>query len=52
MIRAISLRCPALHDPISPIIVHPSIIGWEAKQLVRLTLRLRGLLRVMSCCAE
>ena len=33
MIRAkIWFRCAAVHDPISPIIVHPSIIGWEAKQ--------------------
>ena len=33
MIRAkIWFRCAAVHDPISPIIVHPAIIGWEAKQ--------------------
>jgi len=33
MIRAkIWFRCAAVHDPISPIIVHPVIIGWEAKQ--------------------
>jgi hypothetical protein len=33
MIRAkIWFRCAAVHDPISPLIVHPAIIGWEAKQ--------------------
>ena len=33
MIRAkIWFRCAAVHDPITPIIVHPAIIGWEAKQ--------------------
>jgi hypothetical protein len=33
MIRAkIWFRCAAVHDPISPIIVHPATIGWEAKQ--------------------
>ena len=33
MIRAkIWFRCAAVHDPISPVIVHPAIIGWEAKQ--------------------
>jgi hypothetical protein len=33
MIRAkLWFRCAAVHDPISPIIVHPAIIGWEAKQ--------------------
>ena len=33
MIRAkIWFRCAAVHDPISPILVHPAIIGWEAKQ--------------------
>jgi hypothetical protein len=33
MIRAkIWFRCAAVHDPITPIIVHPAVIGWEAKQ--------------------
>ena len=33
MIRAkIWFRCAAVHDPISPILVHPAIIGWKAKQ--------------------
>ena len=33
MIRAkIWFRCAAVHDPITPIIVYPAVIGWEAKQ--------------------
>ncbi len=24
-------RCAAVHDPISPVIVKPAVIGWEAK---------------------
>ena len=33
MIRAkIWFRCAAVHDPITPIFVHPAVIGWEAKQ--------------------
>ncbi len=33
MIRAkIWFRCAAVHDPISPVIVQPAFIGWEAKQ--------------------
>ena len=33
MIRAkIWFRCAAVHDPISPVIVRPATIGWEAKQ--------------------
>ena len=33
MIRAkIWFRCAAVHDPISPILIRPAIIGWEAKQ--------------------
>ena len=33
MIRAkIWFRCAAVHDPITPIIVRPAVIGWEAKQ--------------------
>ena len=25
-------RCAAMHDPVTPTIVQPAIIGWEAKQ--------------------
>jgi len=25
-------RCAAMHDPVTPIVVQPSLIGWEAKQ--------------------
>ena len=25
-------RCAALHDPVTPIVVQPALIGWEAKQ--------------------
>jgi hypothetical protein len=33
MIRfRIWFRCAAMHDPVSPIVVKPGIIGWEAKQ--------------------
>jgi len=33
MIRAkLWFRCAALHDPVTPIIVQPALIGWEAKQ--------------------
>jgi len=33
MIRAkIWFRCAVVHDPVSPIIVQPALIGWEAKQ--------------------
>ncbi len=32
MIRAkIWFRCAAVHDPITPMIVQPAFIGWEAK---------------------
>ena len=32
MIRAkIWFRCAAVHDPITPMVVQPSLIGWEAK---------------------
>jgi hypothetical protein len=32
MIRArLWFRCAAVHDPVTPIIVSPSVIGWEAK---------------------
>src|SRR3989304_5631925 len=33
MIRAkIWFRCAAMHDPVTPIVVKPAIIGWEAKK--------------------
>jgi len=33
MIRAkIWFRCAAVHDPVTPIVVQPAIIGWEAKK--------------------
>lgn len=33
MIRAkLWFRCAAMHDPVTPIIVQPAIIGWEAKE--------------------
>ena len=33
MIRAkIWFRCAAMHDPVTPIVVQPAIIGWEAKK--------------------
>ena len=25
-------RCAAMHDPVTPIVVQPAVIGWEAKQ--------------------
>ena len=25
-------RCAAMHDPVTPTIVQPALIGWEAKQ--------------------
>lgn len=25
-------RCAAMHDPVTPIVLQPAIIGWEAKQ--------------------
>jgi len=25
-------RCAAMHDPVTPIIVQPALIGWEAKE--------------------
>ncbi|MFB0507493.1 MAG: hypothetical protein ACETWT_12240 [Thermodesulfobacteriota bacterium] len=25
-------RCAAMHDPVSPIVVKPGIIGWDAKE--------------------
>jgi hypothetical protein len=33
MIRAkLWFRCAAMHDPVTPIIIQSTIIGWEAKQ--------------------
>ena len=33
MIRAkLWFRCAAMHDPVTPVVVHPALIGWEAKQ--------------------
>lgn len=33
MIRAkLWFRCAAMHDPVTPTIVKPAVIGWEAKQ--------------------
>jgi hypothetical protein len=33
MIRAkLWFRCAAMHDPVTPVIVQPAVIGWEAKR--------------------
>ncbi|MBN2032828.1 MAG: hypothetical protein JW836_06085 [Deltaproteobacteria bacterium] len=33
MLRAkLWFRCSAMHDPVTPVIVQPAIIGWEAKK--------------------
>jgi hypothetical protein len=33
MIRVkIWFRCAVVHDPVCPVLVHPAVIGWEAKQ--------------------
>ena len=33
MIRArLWFRCAAMHDPVSPVIVKPAVIGWDAKK--------------------
>jgi len=33
MIRAkLWFRCAAMHDPVTPMIVQPALIGWEAKR--------------------
>ena len=33
MIRAkLWFRCAAMHDPVTPVIVKPAVLGWEAKQ--------------------
>jgi hypothetical protein len=32
MIRAkLWFRCAAMHDPVTPIVVRPAVIGWDAK---------------------
>ena len=40
MIRAkLWFRCAAMHDPVTPIIVRPAVIGWDArKRVVDLTI--------------
>jgi len=40
MIRAkLWFRCAAMHDPVTPVLVQPAVIGWEAKKrLVDLTI--------------
>ena len=33
MIRAkLWFRCAAMHDPVTPVVVQPAVIGWEAKK--------------------
>jgi len=33
MIRSkIWFRCAAMHDPVTPVIVKPAVIGWDAKE--------------------
>ena len=33
MIRAkLWFRCAAMHDPVTPVIVKPAVVGWDAKQ--------------------
>ncbi len=33
MIRAkLWLRCAAMHDPVTPTLVRPALVGWEAKK--------------------
>jgi len=33
MIRAkLWFRCAAMHDPVTPILLQPAVIGWEAKK--------------------
>ncbi len=33
MVRAkLWFRCAAMHDPVTPMVVRPSLIGWEAKK--------------------
>ncbi len=33
MVRAkLWLRCAAMHDPVTPTLVQPAVVGWEAKR--------------------
>jgi hypothetical protein len=33
MIRAkVWFRCAAMHDPVTPVVLQPAVIGWEAKE--------------------
>jgi hypothetical protein len=33
MIRAkLWFRCAAMHDPVTPVVVQPALVGWEAKR--------------------
>jgi hypothetical protein len=33
MIRAkLWFRCAAMHDPVTPVVVRPALVGWEAKK--------------------
>ena len=33
MIRAkLWFRCAAMHDPVTPVVVQPAVIGWDAKK--------------------
>jgi hypothetical protein len=33
MVRAkIWFRCAAMHDPVTPVLLQPAVIGWEAKR--------------------
>lgn len=33
MVRAkLWFRCAAMHDPVTPVILRPAVIGWDAKQ--------------------
>jgi hypothetical protein len=33
MIRAkLWFRCAAMHDPVTPVVLQPAVIGWEAKR--------------------
>lgn len=40
MIRArLWFRCAAMHDPVTPVIISPAVIGWDAKRRkVKLTI--------------
>jgi hypothetical protein len=33
MVRAkLWFRCAAMHDPVTPVVVRPAVLGWEAKE--------------------